>query len=373
MMDSEKWMQRAIELAKLGVNFVNPNPRVGAVIIKNGQIVAEGYHQYFGGPHAEINAIENAKGIELEGATLVVNLEPCSHFGKTPPCTSAIIEKRFAKVIIGMVDPNPLVSGKGIQILRNSGIEVETGILGKECRWLNRFFIKNMLENKPYVILKVAQSLDGSIATSNYQSKWITSEKSRELAWKLRREVDAILIGKTTALKDNPTLTLHNLVGKTPLRVLLDTNFSLPLELQVFTDDSREKTILVVSDSLNLSEKADVLTSAGVKILQSPTKDGFIDIEALLQILYEHHNVASVIVEGGSQIYSSFIREDLWDEVNFFVAPKIVPGGISSFGGYSVQSLDEAISIALKSVMPVDSDIHLIGLNPRTDELLFST
>lgn len=372
-MDSEKWMQRAIELAKLGVNFVNPNPRVGAVIIKNGQIVAEGYHKRFGGPHAEINAIENAKGIELEGATLVVNLEPCSHFGKTPPCTSAIIEKRFAKVIIGMVDPNPLVSGKGIQILRNAGIEIEEGILEKECRWLNRFFIKNMLESKPYVILKVAQSLDGSIATSNYQSKWITSEKSRELAWKLRREVDTVLIGKTTALKDNPTLTLHNLVGKTPFRVVLDTNFSLPLGLKVFTDDFRQKTILAVSDSLHLSEKADALTTAGVKILQSPTKDGYIEIEALLQILYENYKVASIVVEGGAQTYSSFIREDLWDEVNFFVAAKLIPGGINSFGGYSIQSLEEATNLILKSIAPVDNDVHIIGLNPQTDELLFGT
>ncbi len=372
-MNAEQWMERAIELAKLGVNFVSPNPRVGAVIIKNGQIVAEGYHQYFGGPHAEINAIENAKGIELDGATLVVNLEPCSHFGKTPPCTSAIVEKRFAKVVIGMVDPNPLVAGKGIQILRNAGIEIEVGVLEKECRWLNRFFIKDMLESKPYVILKVAQSLDGSIATSNYQSKWITSEKSRELVWKLRREVDAILIGKTTALKDDPTLTLHNLVGKTPLRIVLDTNLSLPLELKLFTDDFREKTLLVVSDSLHLSGKADALTTAGVKILQSPTKDGFIDIEPLLQILYEDHRVASLVVEGGAQIYSSFVRENLWDEVNFFVAPKIIPGGISSFSGYAVQSLEEASNIVLKSIVPIDNDVHIIGLNPRTDKLLFGT
>lgn len=373
MMNTEQYMQRAIELAKLGVNFVSPNPRVGAVIIKNGQIVAEGYHKRFGGPHAEINAIENAKGIELEGATLVVNLEPCSHFGKTPPCTSAIIEKQFSKVIIGMVDPNPLVSGKGILTLRNAGIEVEEGILEKECRWLNRFFIKNMLEAKPYVILKVAQSLDGSIAAANYQSKWITSEKSRELAWKIRREVDAVLIGKTTALKDDPTLTLHNLAGKTPLRIVLDTNLSLPMELKIFTDEFRQKTILVVSDSLHLSEKAKVLTAEGVKILQSPTKDGFIDIEALLQTLYENHKVASVVVEGGAQIYSSFIRENLWDEIDFFVAPKIIPGGINSFGGYLIQSLDEASNIVFKSIVPVNSDIHIIGLNPRTDELLFGT
>lgn len=370
-MDSERWMQRAIELAKLGVNFVNPNPRVGAVIIKNEQIVAEGYHRYFGGPHAEINAIENAKGIELEGTTLVVNLEPCSHFGKTPPCTSAIVEKRFAKVIVGMVDPNPLVSGKGIQILRNAGIEVEEGVLEKECRWLNRFFIKNMLESKPYVILKVAQSLDGSIATSNYQSKWITSEKSREFVWKLRREVDAVLIGKTTALKDDPVLTLHNLIGKTPQRVILDTNFSLPLELKIFTDDFREKTILVVSDSLPLSEKADVLSSAGVKILQSPTKNGLIDIKTSLQILYERYGIASLIVEGGAQIYTNFILEDLWDEINFFVAPKIVPGGISSFGSYTVQSLEEASNVILKAILPVGNDIHIVALNPQTDKLVF--
>ncbi len=371
-MDSEQWMRRALDLAKLGINFVNPNPRVGAVIVKNGQIVAEGYHRYFGGPHAEINAIENAKSIELEGATLVVNLEPCSHFGKTPPCTSAIVEKRFAKVVVGMVDPNPLVAGEGIQILRDSGIDVEIGVLEKECRWLNRFFIKNMLEAKPYVILKIAQSLNGSIATSDYQSKWITSEESRNLVLKLRREVDAILIGKTTALMDDPTLTLHGINGKIPRRIVLDTNFSLPMELKVFTDDFRTETILVVSAPIQDKEKEENLTRAGVNILANPTKNSFINISHLLQALYENHRIGSLIVEGGSHIFSSFIREGLWDEINFFIAPKIISGGINAFSGFEIQSLDDASSVVLKAILPVGDDVHIIGLNPKTEKLLFS-
>ncbi len=364
-MNKVQLMQRAIELAKLGGNYVHPNPRVGAVIVKNDEIVAEGYHRYFGGMHAEIEAINNAKGIDLEGATLVVNLEPCTHFGKTPPCVDAIIEKKFSKVIIATKDPNPLVAGKGIEKLKSAGIEVEIGIMEKEAQWLNRFFFKNIIENKPYVILKVAQSLDGSIATKNYESQWITNEQSRKYGYLLRREVDAIIVGKTTAQRDNPSLTLHELEGKTPWRVILDTNLSLPLELKVFVDDVRVNTIVAVDENMPSTRKMENLKIGGVKILPALAKDNLIDLEDLLYKLKEEFQVSAILVEGGAGVFSNFIKEGLWDEIHFFIAPKIIPGGKNAFADHFVNSLSEAVQLRPLLVEPLENDIHLISINPN--------
>jgi diaminohydroxyphosphoribosylaminopyrimidine deaminase/5-amino-6-(5-phosphoribosylamino)uracil reductase len=372
-MSAKEWMQRAIELAKFGANYVHPNPRVGAVIVKNNQIVAEGYHKYYGGPHAEIEAIENAKGIELEGATLVVTLEPCVHFGKTPPCVDAIIEKKFAKVIVGTIDPNPFVSGKGVEKLRAAGIEVYVGVLENECKWINRFFFKNMLENKPYIILKVAQSLNGSIATQNDESQWITSEESRRYGLLLRREVDAILVGKTTAQKDNPALTLHELEGKIPWRVILDTNLSLPLELKVFIDEVRKHTIVAVDEGLPPTRKLENLKIGGVKVLGVPTKNKMIDLAILHEKLKDEYNVSAILVEGGAGVNSSYIRENLWDEVHFLVAPKIIPGGKNASGSYPIQTLSEAINVHLLALERIGPDFHIIGINPNNTFLNFNS
>ncbi len=370
MMSNVDLMKRAIELAKLGGNYVNPNPRVGAVIVKNNEIVSEGYHRYYGGKHAEIEAIDNASGVDLEGATLVVNLEPCSHFGKTPPCVDAIIERKFSKVIIGMVDPNPLVSGKSIQKLQEAGIEVEVGVLEKECKWLNRFFVKNIETGEPYVLLKIAQTLNGAIATREYESKWITSEESRERGLELRREVDAILVGKTTTLKDNPSLTLHKLEGKAPWRIILDRNLSLPLELQVFIDEIRKQTIVAVAEGLPLNRKRENLTLAGVKIIEIPTENGFFILPALVDKLKNEFNIHSVIVEGGSKTLSSFTQSNLWDEIQFFVSPQILPNGINAFEGYTVSSLNEAIELEVMLVEPIAKDLHIIALSRNTKHLL---
>lgn len=364
-MNTNELMQRAIELAKLGGNYVHPNPRVGAVIVKNNEIVAEGYHRYFGGMHAEIEAINNAKGIDLEGATLVVNLEPCTHFGKTPPCVDAIIEKKFAKVIIATKDPNPLVSGKGIEKLKAAGIEVETGIMEKESQWLNRFFFKNILENKPYVILKVAQSIDGSIATKNYESQWITGEESRKYGHLLRREVDAIIVGKTTAQKDNPSLTLHEVEGKSPWRIILDSYLSLPLELKVFVDDVRVYTIVAIDENLPSSRKMENLKIGGVKILPVPTKGNLIDLDDLLLKLKEEFQISAILVEGGASVFSSFIKENLWDEIHFFIAPKIIPGGRNAFSDFHINSLSEAVKFKTLLIEPVENDIHMLVINPN--------
>ncbi|MCX7909330.1 MAG: bifunctional diaminohydroxyphosphoribosylaminopyrimidine deaminase/5-amino-6-(5-phosphoribosylamino)uracil reductase RibD [Ignavibacteria bacterium] len=370
-METKEWMRRAIELAKLGANYVHPNPRVGAVVVKNNEIVSEGYHKYFGGPHAEIEAINNAKGIDLEGATLVVTLEPCTHFGKTPPCVDAIIEKKFAKVIIGTIDPNPIVSGKGIEKLQSAGIDVEVGVLENECKWINRYFFKNIIENKPYIILKVAQSLDGSIATQNYESKWITSESSRNYSLLLRREVDAILVGKTTALKDNPSLTLHEIEGKTPWRVILDTYLALPLELKVFIDEVRKHTIVAVDENLPQTRKMENLKIGGVHIVPTISSSGLIDLSLLIEKLKEQFNISTILVEGGAGVYSSFVKENLWDEIHFFVAPKIVPGGKNAFGDFKIENLSQCIMLNILSIDAIENDIHIIAINPKNKFLNF--
>lgn len=369
-MKEEQWMMRALELAKLGRNYVHPNPRVGAVIVKNDQIIAEGYHRYFGGLHAEIDAINSAKGTDLEGATLVVTLEPCVHFGKTPPCVPAIIEKKFAKVIIATADPHPLVNGRGIETLRNAGIEVQVGILEPEAKWINRFFFVNILENRTFVMLKVAQSLNGSIATYDYESKWITSDQSRENAHLLRYEVDAVLVGKNTARRDDPSLTLKEEVGKIPLRVILDTNFSLPLDLKIFVDKIRQYTILAVAEGTPLIRKRENLELAGVKIIEVPVFEGVIDVKALLSLLREKFNVNSILVEGGSKVFSSFLKANLWDELHFFVAPMIIPGGINSFGAYKISKLSDSITSKFKFVNQSGKDIYIIATNPHLDEIL---
>ncbi|MCX7880433.1 MAG: bifunctional diaminohydroxyphosphoribosylaminopyrimidine deaminase/5-amino-6-(5-phosphoribosylamino)uracil reductase RibD [Ignavibacteria bacterium] len=362
-MSYNELMRRAIELAQLGVNFVSPNPKVGAVIVKDGKIVSEGYHRYFGGPHAEVEAINKAEGVDLEGATIVTTLEPCVHYGKTPPCVDLLIQKKFAKVVIGTIDPNPLVSGKGVAKLRESGIEVEVGILEKECKWLNRIFIKNITEQKPYVILKVAQSINGAIATSYLESKWITSESARRFGYLLRREVDGIIIGKTTALHDNPKLSIHNNEGKDPKRIILDTKLSLPMNLNVFTDNLRSKTIVAVAEEFSLTRKTDNLTLAGVNIVGVPTSNNYIDLSELLAKIKEEFDVYSVLVEGGATVLTSFIRENLWDEIQFFIAPKIIPGGLNAFGKHSISSLSESIPIKFLFLEPIENDLHITAIN----------
>ncbi|MGQ9818647.1 MAG: bifunctional diaminohydroxyphosphoribosylaminopyrimidine deaminase/5-amino-6-(5-phosphoribosylamino)uracil reductase RibD [Candidatus Kapaibacteriales bacterium] len=369
-MKEKQWMMRALELAKLGGNRVHPNPRVGAVIVKNDEIVAEGYHKYFGGNHAEIEAINSAKGIELEGATLVVTLEPCVHFGKTPPCAPIIIEKKFSKVIVATIDPNPVVSGKGIEMLRQNGIDVQLGVLEWESKWINRFFFVNTIENRTFVLMKIAQSINGAIATSNLESKWITSIDSRTFGHRLRGEVDAVLVGRNTTRRDDPSLSLHNEEGKIPYRVILDSNLSLPLDLKVFVDQIRKYTILVVSEGLQPSRKRENLELAGVKILEVPTIDGLIDIKSMLFLLREKFNINSLLVEGGAQVFSSFLKENLWDELDFFIAPRIIPGGLNSFSSFKVAGLNEAVDINFKFVERSGSDLYLIATNPHLDEIL---
>ena len=360
----DKMMIRAIKLARKGSGRVSPNPRVGAVIVKNGEVVSEGWHHEYGKPHAEIDAIENAKGVDLEGAEIYVNLEPCVHTGKTPPCAPVLIEKKFSKVIIGMEDPNPLVAGKGVRMLEESGIEVTKDICNKEAKWINRFFIKHVNTGIPYVILKVAQSINGCIATSFGESKWITCDKSRKRSHKLRSEVDGIIIGKRTAAVDNPSLTVRDIDGVNPKRVIFDTNLSIPLNIDLFQDDFREKTIICCNFEATKTRKADNLRMVGVNVLPIMVTDDKknLDIENALLRLSNDYNISSVLVEGGAAIFSSFIDSPFVDEIHIFIAPMVIGSGLNAFNYYTTDYLKSANRFKIKAYSQSGDDIHIIAL-----------
>lgn len=312
------FMQRALELAKLGIGKVSPNPMVGCVIVYEGKIIGEGYHRRYGGPHAEINAIDSVEDKSLlRNATMYVTLEPCSHFGKTPPCADAVIKHELKRVVICNVDPNPLVSGKGIERLKNAGIEVESGIMSAEGKELNRRFFTSYREKRPHIILKWAETSDGFIARENYDSKWISNQYSRQLVHKWRSEEDAIMVGTNTAKWDNPMLTVRDWEGRNPLRIVIDKRLALAPDLHLFNGE--EKTLCFT---------------------ETPKK-GNPDVEYIYLpsvtnafILNELHKrgIQSLIVEGGAKLLQSFIDHNLWDEARVFIGEKTFNSGIPAPG-----------------------------------------
>lgn len=361
-MTNEFYMNRAIELAYKGTGYVSPNPRVGAVIVKNGVIIAEGWHKKFGAPHAEIDAIENCKGVDLTDASIYVNLEPCNHFGKTPPCTTAIIEKKFRSVFVGIEDPNPFVSGRGISVLRERGINVETDILSEDCKWVNRFFIKNITTKLPYIIIKTAQSLDGNIATLSGESKWITSPESRKAVHTLRFEVDAVLVGKRTVLNDNPSLTVREIEGRNPIRIIFDSSLSLPVETEIFNDNASPVIVCCKPESSE-GRKAEILKSKGINILPVwQNNEGKLDIHDAVSKLAREFNITSLLVEGGASVFSSFISENVFDELHVFIAPIIIGKGINVFGDFQIRHLAEAPHFKIRGVIKRKTDIQVIAI-----------
>src|SRR4030095_8977190 len=331
MTHDEFLMHRCINLARLGKGYVSPNPLVGCLIVKNEKVVSEGYHKKFGMPHAEVNAIEIAltKGIDLKGAEIYINLEPCSHFGKTPPCVDKIIEQKFSKVVIGIKDPNPLVSGKSINKLKRNGINVISGILEKECKELNEFFFKYITTGLPYVTLKAAQTLDGKIAHENYKSKWISSIESRERVHKMRSEYDAVLVGRRTVKYDDPDLTVRLVKGRNPKRIAIDANLSLNINHKIFNDTSSAKTIMLSAKIMN-PKKAAFLKRKSVEIIECKVKNSSIDLKDALTKL-GRMNISSILVEGGSETYYNFLKQNMADELNIFVLPKVFGKGIQMF------------------------------------------
>ncbi len=311
------FMRRALELAEGGRGYVSPNPMVGCVIVHQGQIIGEGYHQRYGEAHAEVNAVHSVKKQDLlTESTAYVTLEPCAHWGKTPPCANLLVEKGIQKVVIAATDSNPLVGGKGIEILKNAGIEVVTGVLESEARWQNRRFFTQIEQQRPYIILKWAQTQDGFVAKTDFSSKWISGTQSRQLVHKWRAEEDAILVGKNTALHDNPSLTVRDWVGKNPLRIVLDSNLELPDGLNLF-----DKTTPTICYNSKKSESLPNLEY----IRLNP---GF-SIGELLSDL-NRRKIQSLIVEGGSAVLSQFIESGLWDEARVFIGKSRFEAGIST-------------------------------------------
>ncbi len=340
-MDDIFFMKRVLQLAKRGSGKVSPNPMVGAVIVKNGKILSEGYHAFFGGLHAEVNALRKLKDDETRGSTLYVNLEPCSHYGKTPPCTDAIIEAGIKRVVVGMVDPNPLVHGRGIEKLKKAGIEIRTIILEKQSVELNESYIKYITKHRPFVTLKIAQTLDGKIATSGGLSRWITGEKSRRFVHKMRRESDAVLVGVNTVIVDDPQLTVRMIPGRGKRRIILDSRLRIPLEAKVLHHSDPQNTVVVTTDQ-SPSNKVKILKKMGVTVWVIEKVDGMVDLSLLWEKMADE-GIASLLVEGGRRIFTSILRQGHADRVIVFFAPKIFGEGIGSIGDLGIDSPDEAI------------------------------
>ncbi len=350
-------MRRCIKLAKRGYGRVSPNPLVGAVIFDDDfNIISEGWHEKYGENHAERNAILKAKG-DLKGKSIIVNLEPCSHFGKTPPCCDLIIEKGFKRVIAGMTDPNPKVAGEGIKRLKRAGIEVIVGVLEDECRSLNKIFLKNQIKNEPYITIKTASTLDGKIAAKTGSSKWITDDASRREVQKLRNIYDAILTSSSTVIKDNPSLTCRLKKGRNPIRIILDTNLNTSKDSKVYNNDGT-RVIVAVSDKI--SDKQIKNHAENAEFVKCPLKNGHIDIKKAVQILYEK-GIKSILVESGGMLNKSFIEENLADDLIQFIAPKIL-GDKEAYNfvyGFSRNNISECNNLKIISTKILKNDIIL--------------
>ncbi|MCD6205628.1 MAG: bifunctional diaminohydroxyphosphoribosylaminopyrimidine deaminase/5-amino-6-(5-phosphoribosylamino)uracil reductase RibD [Candidatus Marinimicrobia bacterium] len=354
----EKWMQQVLELAEKGRGNTSPNPMVGAVIVKDGKIIGKSYHRKFGAAHAERGAIGQA-GESARGATLYVNLEPCSHEGKTPPCVDQIIKAGISEVYIGMIDPNPRVNGRGVQKLREAGINVHIGLLEKEARQLNRGFIQYMSKNRPWITLKMAQTADGYIADVSGKSQWITSSEAREYVMHQRKIHDGIMVGMGTVFKDDPGLLPANLDGFVPYRIVLDDSLRIPYRLKLVSDEFRHRTV-VVTASNKKDQKIKQLTGLGIRIVHTVGDSfGWIDLTAAMKQLSEV-GITSIYCEGGSQLAGSLIQLGMVDEIQLFIAPKVLGEGISTFSGF-MKSLDSAIPLHWKEIKQLGPDILLRG------------
>ena len=343
MENDEYYMRKALKLARKGEGHASPNPMVGAVIVKEGRIIGEGYHACCGENHAEINAI--AQSIEtIAGADFYITLEPCTHYGKTPPCVDTLIEHKPGRVIIGSTDPNPIVAGQGINLLQNQGIETRVGVLEEECRLLNEKFFKFMTTGLPFITLKYAQTIDGRIATATGHSRWISSPVSRRYAHRLRGTHDAILVGSGTVLFDDPDLTVRLVKGRNPLRVVLDSRLRIPLESRILQNQDQART-MVVTTKKAAKVKAKRLEDMGIELLfTNVTKKGEINLSELFLKLGQK-GVTSLLVEGGSSVITSVLRERLADKLLVIIAPKIVGKGIAGVGDLGITKMDQALSL----------------------------
>lgn len=387
-----EFMRIAIDEAKKGLGFTNPNPMVGAVIVKNGKIISKGYHHACGMPHAERDALSNVKdNIGTENSTLYVTLEPCCHYGKTPPCTEAIIDAKISRVVCAMSDPNPKVSGKGIEILKKNGIDVEVGLLENEARKLNKFFLSKQTLKRPFVALKIAQTLDGKIASYSRKSKWITGEKARNHGHFLRHKYMGILTGINTVISDNPMLNCRfdeklcddpdsdyellkqdraTLSLRNPVRIILDSNLSIPLDSKVVKTSVDIETIVVTSkdsfNSMDNQEKIKHLRESRVSILAVSLDDSErINLaETLEKLALPPYEIDSILVEGGASVHDSFLREKLAYYVHIYIAPKILGGkdALSSVSGFGFDDPNNCPQVKIQDTFKIGQDMYTEGM-----------
>jgi diaminohydroxyphosphoribosylaminopyrimidine deaminase/5-amino-6-(5-phosphoribosylamino)uracil reductase len=367
-------MRNALELAVGGAGWVSPNPLVGCLIVREGKVVGRGYHQRFGGPHAEIHALREA-GDQAQGAALYVTLEPCCHTGKTPPCADAVLESQVERVIVAMRDPNPRVDGGGLSRLENAGIEVTVGVCEAEARQLNEVFIKHITTRQPFVTSKSAITLDGKIATRSGSSRWITGEAARAVGHQLRHASDAIVVGIGTASQDDPELTtrIPGQTGSNPLRVVVDSTLRLSPGARV-ADVAEDRRTLVATTDQAAGTRAQALRERGVEVIGLPARsDGRVDLSTLCNVLGER-GIASLLVEGGATLTTALLEQRLVDKMVFFVAPKIIGGdGVSVFGPCGVDSMEQALPLRDLTSRSVGSDVMLEAypawtpFSPQTD------
>ena len=358
-MTDQEYMLRAIQLAQKGEGWTNPNPMVGAVIVKDGRIIGEGYHKKYGELHAERNAIASLTE-SAEGAVLYVTLEPCCHHGKTPPCTEAILEQKIQKVVIGSRDPNPKVSGKGIKMLQEAGIEVIEDFMREECDRLNPVFFHYITTKTPYVVMKYAMTLDGKIATKTGASKWITGEAARAEVQHMRHRYMGIMAGIGTVLADDPMLNVRVEGWKSPIRILCDSGLRIPLDGQIVKSAGKYRTIVAYADSENTEAKRKRLHEMGVETICCPDENNQVDLKKLMKYLGEE-GIDSILLEGGGTLNDSALRAGIVQEVQAFIAPKLF-GGMNSktpVEGIGVRFPSEAVKLKCTDICQIGEDIRI--------------
>lgn len=361
MKEEVKYMKLALKLASKGAGWVNPNPMVGAVIVKDNTIIGQGYHEYFGGPHAEVNAI-NSCTISPRGATLYINLEPCIHYGKTPPCAELIVYKGIRKVVIAMQDPNPKMNGKGIRYLESKNVLVTTGLMAEEAATFNETFTKFITSRKPFCLFKGAMTLDGKIATVTGESRWISGESSRKMAHRLRHEYSAIMVGIGTVLKDNPKLNARRSrkISKDPLKVVVDSLARISLDSQVLTVNP-QLTLVAVTKRADTSKIAKI-KRAGAQVVVCPEKNEQVDLEYLMLAL-GLMDIDSVLLEGGGTLAFSAMRDKIIDKVILFIAPLFIGGkkAPTILEGDGIRRISDAIPFNITSLRKLKEDLIIDG------------
>lgn len=363
------WMRRALALARKGAGYVSPNPMVGSVIVsEQGELIGEGYHERYGKSHAEDNAVKSVRDrSRLKNATLYVTLEPCSHHGKTPPCCELIGKLPIKRVVVSMKDPSPEVNGAGIKYLENKGIQVDTGLLSEEATELNRFFIHYLEHGRPFLTLKIAQTADGYIAAANGDSKWITGQEARKQVHIWRSTYDGVVVGRNTVTLDNPSLTVRHVEGRQPFRIVIDGPYSIAKNLNLFSDQYEEKTIIVTHNR----EKASTDMDPMLKVMQPNyfrgqvlvvnEYDGHSDLKEAVTALGEQ-GLRSLLVEGGQSLSTALLKSGLVDRLEIFIAPKILGGGARSILGLGINRMEEILKFRSFTWTPFGDDM-LMTLN----------